>query len=97
METNETHQTAAKFPGVIYDTVFKRAYFAHGLDPLDSTYVLIDSNDTPKRSKCHLRACTKEEYAEWEKTLRQSTGEKKSTETKRGEKKESNGYIIATP
>ena len=67
-ETNETHQTGAKFPGPIYDTVFKRVYFAQGLDPLDSTYVLLDDNDTPKRSKCHLRACTKEEYAEWKKT-----------------------------
>ena len=77
-ETNETHQTEAKIPGLVYDTVFKRAHFAHRLDPLDSTYVMIDNNDTPRRSKCHLRGCTKEEYAEWGK--QNSTGGKQLTD-----------------
>ena len=59
--TNKEHQTRTTLPGLVWDTIFKKVFHAKGLDPLDSSFILTSSSDHPKRSKCHLRACTNDE------------------------------------
>ena len=56
-------ETTVTVPGFAFDTVFKKTVYVLGVSE-DPAYFYLDDDDHPRRSRCHLRACTNAESAE---------------------------------
>ena len=60
-KTDEVKETGYLVPGPAWDTVRNQIVWVLHFDPRDRAYLLVDDVQTPRRSRCHVRAATKRE------------------------------------
>ena len=60
--TMEMIPTEVNVPGFAFDTIFKRTVYVLAVDTSAKAYFFLDSDDHPRRSREHLRACTHKEF-----------------------------------
>jgi hypothetical protein len=59
--TDQSRETGFLVPGAAWDSIRNEIVFVIHFDPLDHNFLLLDHTVVPRRSRCHIRACSDDE------------------------------------
>ena len=59
--TDQSRETGFLVPGAAWDSIRKEVVFVIHFDPFDHNFLLLDHTEVPRRSRCHIRACERDQ------------------------------------
>ena len=59
--TDQSRETGFLVPGAAWDSIRKEVVFVIHFDPFDHNFLLLDHTKVPRRSRCHIRACERDQ------------------------------------